>query len=127
MSDPVWLCLNEVNSIHLAALNAHGGASGTRDEGLLQAAIAHPQQIFAYEEPTPDLCTLAAAYAAGIIQNHPFVDGNKRTGFLSTYTFLGLNGLELTASEVEAASMVIALASGEMEEKVFAQWLRERT
>lgn len=127
MKEPIWLELTEINAIHLVLLSHHGGAEGTRDEGLLEAAIARPQQIFAYGDPKPDLCALAAGYTTGIVRNHPFVDGNKRTGFLAAYTFLGVNGLELTASEVEATSMVIALAAGEMEENVFAQWLRERT
>ncbi len=127
MSDPLWLELDEVIASHIALLAAHGGAAGTRDEGLLAAAIARPQQVYAYDDPKPDLCALAAAYTTGIVRNHPFVDGNKRTGFLSAYTFLAANGLELTASEVEAASMVIALAASEMDEKTFAQWFRERT
>lgn len=67
MNTPVWLTLEEVNNIHLALLDAHGGAAGTRDEGLLQAALARPQQLFSYEEPAPDLCDLATAYAADII------------------------------------------------------------
>jgi death-on-curing protein len=127
MKEPVWLEVNEVNAIHLTLLSTHGGAEGTRDEGLLEAAVACPQQLFSYGDPEPDICALAAAYTTGVVRNHPFVDGNKRTGFLAAYTFLGVNGLELTASEVEATSMVLALAAGEMEEKVFAQWLRERT
>ncbi len=103
------------------------GLGGTRDEGLLAAVVARPQQLFAYEEPKPDLRALAAAYALALVRNHPYIDGNKRTGFMAAYTFLGINGLDLNASEVEAASMVIALAASEMDEKTFAQWLRERT
>ncbi len=127
MSDPLWLDLDEVIAIHLVLLKEHGGAAGTRDEGLLASAVNRPQQLFAYGDPEPDLCALAAAYTTGIVRNHPFVDGNKRTGFLSAYTFLAANGLELTASEVEATSMVVALAASEMDEKTFAQWFRERT
>ena len=127
MSDPHWLELDEVISLHLVLLNEHGGAAGTRDEGLLKSALARPQQLFAYGDPKPDLCALAAAYAAGIVRNHPFVDGNKRTGFVAAGVFLAANVLELTASEVEATSMVIALAASEMDEKTFAQWFRERT
>ncbi len=127
MSEPVWLELAEVEALHMYSLAQHGGLAGTRDAGALEAAMARPQQLFAYEEPEPDLCALAAAYAVGIIRNHPYVDGNKRTGFVAAGVFLKVNGLELTASEVEAASMVIALAASEMDEKTFAQWLRERT
>ncbi|MCF6199465.1 MAG: type II toxin-antitoxin system death-on-curing family toxin [Hyphomicrobiaceae bacterium] len=127
MSAPVWLELDEIYAIHEALLARYGGAVGVRDDGLLQSALARPQQLFSYEKPAPDLCALAAAYTTGIVKNHPFVDGNKRTGFIAAYSFLGSNGLELTASEVEAASMVIALAAGEMDERTFAQWLRERS
>ena len=127
MSDPHWLELDEVIAIHLVLLNEHGGAAGTRDEGLLKSALARPQQIYAYEDPKPDLCALAAAYTSGIVRNHPFVDGNKRTGFVAAGVFLAANGLKLTASEVEATSMVVALAASKMDEKTFAQWYRERT
>jgi len=127
MSGPVWLEVGEIYAIHEFMLSRFGGAVGVRDDGLLQSALARPQQLFTYEEPAPDLCGLAAAYAAGIVKNHPFVDGNKRTGFTAAGVFLLNNGLELTASEVEAASMVIALAASEMDERTFAQWLRERT
>ena len=127
MSEPIWLALDEINAIHLAMLAAHGGLEGTRDEGLLAAAAVRPQQLYAYEEPKPDLCALAAAYTMALVRNHPFVDGNKRTGFVAAGVFLGMNGLDLNASEVEAASMVIALAASEMDEKTFAQWFRERT
>ena len=127
MSEPIWLEFDAVIAIHLVLLKEHGGAEGTRDEGLLEAAVARPQQLFAYEDPKPDLCGMAAAYTTGIVRNHPFVDGNKRTGFVVAGVFLGQNGLDLVASEVEATSMVIALAASEMDEKTFAQWFRERT
>ncbi len=127
MTEPEWLEEHEVLAIHEGVLSLHGGAEGVRDEGLLQSALARPRQLFAYGDPPPDLCALAAAYAAGIIKNHPFVDGNKRTGFLLAYTFLRLNGLELRASEGETYMMIMALAAGDLPEAAFAQWLREWT
>ena len=127
MTEPEWLETHEVLAIHKALLSLHGGAEGVRDERLLQSALARPQQLFAYGNPPPDLCALAAAYAAGIIRNHSFVDGNKRTGFMLAYTFLRLNGLHLRADEGETYAMVMALASGNLPEAAFAQWLREWT
>lgn len=89
-----------VIAIHERVLADHGGESGIRDRGLLESALAQPLQIHAYG--SPDLATLAAAYAAGIIRNHPFVDGNKRVGFMAAYTFLACNGVRLTAMELSA-------------------------
>jgi death-on-curing protein len=127
MSEPVWLEKSEIITIHEALLARHGGAEGVRDEGLLESALARPQQLFAYGDPPPDICAMAASYAVGIVKNHPFVDGNKRTGFIAAYTFLGANDLELDVGEIEAISMVRALAAGEMDERTFAQWLRVGT
>ena len=73
------------------------------------------------------MCALAAAYASGIVRNHPFIDGNKRTAFLAAYVFLGLNGLDLTADEAEAAAAMLSLASGDIREDAFAEWLRKHT
>jgi death-on-curing protein len=111
--------------VHDAQLAEHGGAAGIRDPGLLQSALTRPRNLHAYGET--DLCRLAAAYASGIVRNHPFVDGNKRTAFLAAYVFLGLNGLDLGADEAVAATTMLALASGEMEETAFADWLRAHT
>ena len=101
----------------------HGGAPGLRDEALLESALARPRQIFAYSEC--DLPQLAAAYVAGIVRNHPFVDGNKRTGFMTGYVFLESNGLVFTASEAEAAQAVLELAVGTVDEIGFAAFLRD--
>lgn len=103
-------------------LAEHGGATGLRDEGLPGSALARPEHLHAYGET--DLCRLAAAYAFGIIRNHPFVDGNKRSGLLAAYVFLRVNGVELIAGEVEATTCILSLASGETGEQDFAQWLR---
>ncbi len=127
MTEPEWLEEHEVLAIHESLLALHGGAEGVRDGDLLQSALARPRQLFAYGKPPPDLCILAAAYTAGIIKNHPFVDGNKRTGFILAYTFLRLNGLGLRAGQAEAYATVLALAAGDLPEAAFARWLREWT
>ncbi len=125
MTEPFWLSRQAIEIIHDEQLVEHGGAGGIRDAGLLESALARPRNLFAYGEA--DICALAAAYAAGIVRNHPFVDGNKRTGFLAAYSFLAVNGLELDAPEAEAVVMTLGLASGEMPEEGFAAWLRDRT
>ena len=108
--------------LHDESLAMHGGASGIRDEGPLESALARAAKLAAYGEP--DVADLAAAYADGLAKNHPFVDGNKRTAFLGVGLFLGLNGQRLTASQAEATVAVVGLASGEWDEPTFAAWLR---
>ena len=110
-----------VIAMHGEQMAEHGGRPGIRDAGLLASALARPQNQAAYGEPS--VFDLAAAYACGIIRNHPFVDGNKRTGFLAAYVFLYLNGWEFMASEAEAVAAVLALAMGEMDEAGFSNWL----
>jgi len=122
VKDPIWVLTSVIEAIHDAQLAEHGGASGTRDAGLLESALARPKNLHAHGQT--DICLLAAAYAARIVRNHPFVDGNKRTAFLAAYVFLGLNGLDLTADEIEAAEAMLRLASGEVKEDMFADWLR---
>lgn len=122
MRPPAWLLRGVVIAVHDMQLAEHGGLSGERDAGLLDSALARPINLFSYGER--DLCRLAAAYAFGIIGNHPFVDGNKRTGLIAAYVFLKINGMELTAREVEAVAAVLSLASGESSEEELAHWLR---
>lgn len=110
MTEPRWLTRQAVEIIHDEQLAEHGGAGGLRDAGLLDSALARPRNLDAYGEA--GLCVLAAAYAAGIVRNHPFVDGNKRAGFLAAYTFLAVNGLDLDAPEAEAVVMTRDLAAG---------------
>jgi death on curing protein len=117
-----WLMEGVIIALHGEQIAEHRGGIGIRDAGLLSSALARPQNQVTYGDPS--VFDLAAAYAFGIIQNHPFVDGNKRTGFLAAYVFLDLNGWELTASEVEAVVAVLALATGEMDEAGFADWLK---
>jgi death-on-curing protein len=117
-----WIDRRLLVLLHDESLAMHGGASGIRDEGLLESALARAPNLAAYGEP--DLADLAAAYAYGLSKNHPFVDGNKRAAFLGVGLFLGLNGHRLTASQAEATVAVFGLASGEWDEPTFAAWLR---
>ncbi len=126
MTEPIWLLKSAVLAVHNQMLVEFGGAEGVRDEGLLDSALGRPQNLFHYEERV-DLARLAAAYAAGIIRNHPFVDGNKRTGFMAAYIFLDRNGSTLTADEVSATTMTLSLASSELDEEAYATWLGEHT
>lgn len=123
MKEPIWVETTVVLAMHDRLLAEHGGPSGVRDWGLLESALARPRHLMTYDQP--DLAALAAAYVAGLIRNHPFVDGNKRTGLMTGYVFLARNNLQLTASEFEATRFVLALASGEMQEEAFAEWLRK--
>ena len=120
-----WLRGDVVIAMHGEQIAEHGGSPGIRDAGLLSSALARPQNQVAYGKPS--VFNLAAAYAFGVIQNHPFVDGNKRAGFLAAYVFLDLNGWELVASEAEAVSAVMALATGEMDEAGFSDWLKDNS
>jgi len=120
-----WLREDVVIAMHGEQIAEHGGSPGIRDAGLLSSALARPQNQVAYGKPS--VFNLAAAYAFGVIQNHPFVDGNKRAGFLAAYVFHDLNGWELVASEAEAVSAVMALATGEMDESGFSDWLKDNS
>lgn len=117
-----WIQENVVLAIHERLLADHGGATGIRDRGLLDSALARPLNLEAYD--APDIFQAAAAYAHGIVRNHPFVDGNKRVGFMLAFVFLGRNGWDLRATEVDATQMMLALAAGECAESKFADWLR---
>ncbi|MGH7787090.1 MAG: type II toxin-antitoxin system death-on-curing family toxin [Candidatus Binatia bacterium] len=120
---PVWLAKRAVMAVHQMLLAEFGGSPGIRDEGLLDSALARPRNLRAYE--APDLVALAAAYAAGIVGNHPFIDGNKRTGFMAAYIFLDRNGQDLVASEADATMLTRSLAAGESSEPDVAAWLRQ--
>jgi len=115
---------HETLLFHARLLASHGGADGIRDTGLLESALARPRQRASYGEKV-DVCELAAIYTGGIIRNHPFVDGNKRTGFLIGILFLELNGYRFAASEVDATRAVIELASGVLSESGYAAFLRD--
>jgi death-on-curing protein len=107
-------------------LLTHGGLPGLRDADLIESALARPRQRFAYAEAT-DLAALAAAYGFGIARNHPYRDGNKRVAFVTMAVFLGLNGLELTATETEVVTAMVALASGTVGEDALADWVGAHT
>jgi death-on-curing protein len=125
VTSPCWLERRIIDAVHDAQLAQFGGAGGICDAGLLESALAWPLNLHAYGEG--DLCILAAAYAFGIVRNHPFVDGNKRTGFVAAALFLMENRLRLTAPEAEAVVITLGLASGEMPEAGFFTWLRDWT
>ena len=113
--------------MHQEALLHHGGAEGVRDIGLLESALARTENLFAYSEQAPSLPQLAASYAKGIVANHPFVDGNKRTAFIVSATFLLLNGLKLTAPKEDRVLTFWSLAAGEISEEQLAQWFEQFT
>jgi death-on-curing protein len=123
-AEPVWLDKVDVLTLHDRLLAFHGGAAGVRDEGLLESALARPRQVAAYGD-SADLIAMATAYTAGILNNHPFVDGNKRTGFVVGILFLELNGYRFTAAETAAADAVLALAAGALSEAEYTAFLRE--
>jgi death on curing protein len=120
---PVWIEEHDVLILHQRLLALDGGGEGVRSEALLQSALARPKQFHAYGDE-PDTVAMAALYIAGVVKNHPFVDGNKRTGFLTGVVFLELNGYSLTAAEEEATQAIFALAAGSLSESEFTEWLR---
>lgn len=122
-TEPKWLGVESVLVMHEEQIAEHGGLAGVRDLGLLDSALARPRNAWSYGQG--DLVALAALYAAGIMRNHPFADGNKRTGFLAAYAFLYVNGIEVVASEAEVIVQCLALAAGEIDDAEFAAWLRE--
>jgi death-on-curing protein len=115
-----------VDAIQTDMLLNHGGVPGLRDEDLLESALARPRQRFTYDATT-DLAALAAAYGFGLARNHPYSDGNKRVAFVTMGMFLGLNGLEFTASEAEVVTTLVSLASGTLDEDTLADWIRLNT
>ena len=117
-----WIDKRILLLLHDESLAEHGGASGLRDEGLLDSALARPLNLAAYEKP--DVAALAASYAVGLAKNHAFVDGNKRAGFLAAGLFLYLNSRRFIASQSDATVTMLAIASGEMDEPMLAEWIR---
>jgi death-on-curing protein len=123
VKEPVWIDEGDALALHDRLLALHGGAVGLRDDALLKSALARPQQHFAYTE-SPDIVDMAAAYTGGIVRNHPFVDGNKRTGFVVGILFLELIGYRFSASEEDAAHAVLELAGGDLDEAGYIAFLR---
>lgn len=123
--EPRWLSRIVVDAVLLDQLREHGGLPGIRDEAGLESALARPQQAWHYNDSI-DLAGLAAAYAFGLTRNHPYLDGNKRIGFLAMVTFLGLNKCELEADDADVVAQFLALADGRVTEKQLAGWIRDR-
>ena len=122
--EPLWIEERDVLAIHDRLLALHGGATGLRDRSLLESTLARPRQHYAYADKS-DVVEMAALYTAGIVRNHPFVDGNKRTGFVIGVLFLELHGFDFKASEEDATQSVMDLAAGTLDEAAYTAWLRE--
>ena len=116
-----WIDRRVLLLLHDESLAEHGGASGLRDEELLESALARPMNLSLYEDP--DAAALAAAYGVGLAKNHAFVDGNKRVAFLAVGLFLAVNGYQLQASQAEATVVMLDVAAGAIDEHTFAQWI----
>jgi len=124
--EPLSIEVRDVLAIHDRSLALHGGAPGVRDQGLLESALARPRQHYAYAS-SPSVIEMSALYTAGIVRNHPFVDGNKRTGFVVGVLFLELNGFDFKASEVDATQAVMGLAAATLDEAGYFAWLRKNS
>ena len=118
-----WISKPALLLLHAESLAEHGGSPGLRDEGLLDSALARPQNLLAYGEP--DAAALASAYGWGVARNHPFIDGNKRAALLGIGLFLHLNGWRLTASQADTTRTMLALAAGDLPEDALVDWLRQ--
>ena len=125
MSEPVWVEREDCLAMHEKLLERFGGLKGIRDEGLLESALNKPRHLFSYGKPT--VFEMAASYAVGIVKNHPFLDGNKRTGFVAAALFIEANGYLFQATEEEAVLETLALAAGENTEADYAAWLAKNS
>lgn len=126
MGEPEWIRSDVVLAVHRRQLAEHGGIDGVRDAGLLESALARPKNLWAYSDSKPDIAALAASYAFAILKNHPFLDGNKRTGYAVCRTFLILNGFDINATHEEKYANFYAVASGERTETQLIDWLRSK-
>lgn len=120
-----WVTKSVVLAIHEQQIAEHGGTQGIRDVGLLESALARPQNLAAYGDP--DIAAMAAGYAFGIARNHPFFDGYKRTSYVVTQAFLSLNGLTVTADEATRLQVWLSLGAGNLTQEELAEWLRSNT
>lgn len=120
-----WLNKRVLLLLHDESLAEHGGAGGLRDEGLLDSALARPLNLSLYQQP--DVAALAAAYGVGLAKNHAFVDGNKRAAFLAVGLFLAANGYRLQATQLDATLTMLSVASGDIDETTFAEWIRQHS
>ncbi len=126
MAEPKWLAEDLILAIHDEQLAMFGGGTGIRDRGLLESALARPVNRFHYE-PEASLFNLAAALGSGIIGNHPFIDGNKRTGLMAIRAFLRLNGWNFEPQQADEVAMILGLAAGEVDEPELARWIEANT
>lgn len=122
--EPAWLSRVVVDAIHSDQIREHGGLPGVRDENVLESALAQPQQKWHSSGPV-DMPAMGAAYAFGLVKNHPYRDGNKRIGFLAMVTFLGVHGHTFDASDAEIVAEILALADRKVEEEEIADWIRQ--
>lgn len=127
MPEPLWMDPIDAVIAHDRELAVSGGAAGLRDEGLLESALARPRNLWVYADTPLSLRRLAAAYAFGLVSNHPFVDGNKRVALLVSFVFLDANGLEMTATQEDAYLTFWALAAGDLSEDRLAEWFERNT
>jgi death-on-curing protein len=127
VNEPIWIRQDVVLRLHEESLMLHGGPEGIRDLGLLESALSRPRNLLAYSEDSPSLARLAAAYAKGIVANHPFVDGNKRTAYIVALTLLRLNGLEVTATKEDRVLTFWTVAASEISEDQLAFWFERNT
>jgi len=125
--EPKWLSRVVIDAIHDEQLREHGGLSGIRDENALESALARPKVKWHYTNPKTEVPVLAAAYAFGLVKNHPYRDGNKRIGFLAMITFLGINDHNFDATDAEVVNEFFALAAGSVSEDTMADWIRQHT
>ena len=121
MTEPYWFERAECLALHNFLIAQYGGMAGIRDENLLESALSKPRNLFAYEQPT--MADVAASYADGVVKNHPFLDGNKRTGFILAAAFLERSGYRFSASEAEVVVQTLGLAAGEVSEAEYGAWL----
>lgn len=124
MTEFVWFSIEDVVAFHEQQITEHGGIPGIRDMGLLESALSRPQMKMQFGEA--DLASIAAAYAFGIARNHPFLDGNKRTALVTAEAFLVVHGTQIAADDAEVVAVILALASGEIEEEELLLWIREQ-
>ena len=124
--EPRWLPRLVIDAVHADQLREHGGLRGVRDEHALESALARPRQKWHYTSDI-DVPSLAAAYAFGLVRNHPYRDGNKRIGFLALVTFLALNGFAFAATDADVVTRFVALAAGDITEEELADWTRHHS
>ena len=122
MKEPNWLLIEAVVAVHKRLIAEHGGSPEVRDPGLLESALSRPVNRFVYD-PQASLFDLATSYAFGLSSNHPFIDGNKRIAFTAIAMFLGDNGYRFVPDKLEALQVILALASGEVDEPQLARWI----